>query len=220
MEKKRFDDYTERTRAHDGSTVEDVVFAAGEDLSFIWGGVPITADKILKSEYISLSFSSNYLTGDVPSFSYTVDMNSMGIDDEDTRILVRDNICKKLFDGLLYSSRKEERCAGTIWLLSLTVYCGHHPKIQELLPEIQEAFSYLLGDSNELTQDLASQGMCIVYEIGNSAMKRDLVNALVGTLAGTSKRKKAIKLTEDSEVFQEGTISQSPSGGKLSTYKL
>ncbi|XP_031477538.1 uncharacterized protein LOC116248548 isoform X3 [Nymphaea colorata] len=201
------------------SKVEDVLFAAGEALSFIWGGVPITADKILKSDYISLSFSSNYLTGDMPSFSSKIDMNSMGIDDEDTRILVRDNVCKKLFDGLLYSSRKEERCAGTIWLLSLTMYCGHHPKIQDLLPEIQEAFSYLLGDTNELTQDLASQGMSIVYEIGNSAMKRDLVNALVGTLAGTSKRKKAIKLTEDSEVFQEGTISQSPSGGKLSTYK-
>lgn len=101
--------------------------------------------------------------------------------------------------------------------------------------------------------------MSIVYEIGDSAMKRDLVNALVGTLTGTSKRKKAIKvwkfnalmfwllfffcfilrrkgekwhiflliydacnifqLTEDSEVFQESTVGQSPGGGKLSTYK-
>ncbi|CAN6443404.1 unnamed protein product [Victoria cruziana] len=201
------------------SKVEDILFAAGEALSFMWGGVPITADKILKSNYISLSFSSNYLTGDAPLFSSSIDVNNMGIDNEDTRVLVQDNICKKLFDELLYSSRKEERCAGTIWLLSLTMYCGHHPKIQGLLPEIQEAFSYLLGDTNELTQDLASQGMSIVYEIGDSAMKRDLVNALVGTLTGTSKRKKAIKLTEDSEVFQESTVGQSPGGGKLSTYK-
>ncbi|KAK1300117.1 hypothetical protein QJS10_CPB13g00123 [Acorus calamus] len=31
------------------SKVEDVLFAAGEALSFIWGGVPVTADMILKS---------------------------------------------------------------------------------------------------------------------------------------------------------------------------
>ncbi|KAK1292730.1 hypothetical protein QJS10_CPB17g01685 [Acorus calamus] len=102
------------------------------------------------------------------------------------------------------SSRKEERRAGTVWLLSLTMYCGRHSKIQMLLPEIQE---------------LASQGMSIVYELGDSSMKQNLVNALVSTLTGSGKRKRAIKLMEDSEVFQAGSIGESLSGGKLSTYK-
>lgn len=61
---------------------------------------------------------------------------------EDCHIVVRDTISKKLFDALLYSNRKEERCAGTVWLLSLTMYCGHHPTIQQMLPEIQVSHNF------------------------------------------------------------------------------
>lgn len=59
---------------------------------------------------------------------------------------------------------------------------------------MQEAFSYLLGEQNELTQELASQGMSIVYELGDASMKSNLVNALVGTLTGSGKRKRAVKV--------------------------
>uniref|UniRef100_A0A1D1XKS2 Proteasome-associated protein ECM29 n=1 Tax=Anthurium amnicola TaxID=1678845 RepID=A0A1D1XKS2_9ARAE len=198
--------------------VEDVLFATGEALSFMWGGVPVTADTILKSNYSSLSQSSNYLTSEMPlstsGYSYFE-----SVCNDDSRNLLREEITRKLFDGLLYSSRKEERCAGTVWLLSLTMYCGRHSKIQQLLPEIQEAFSHLLGEQNELTQELASQGMSIVYELGDSSMRKDLVNALVNTLTGSGKRKRAVKLVEDSEVFQEGAIGEGPGGGKLNTYK-
>ncbi|KAL0419487.1 UNVERIFIED_CONTAM: Proteasome adapter and scaffold protein ECM29, partial [Sesamum radiatum] len=139
--------------------------------------------------------------------------------DENYHVTVRDAITRKLFDVLLYSNRKEERCAGTVWLLSLTIYCGHNASIQQLLPDIQEAFSHLVGEQNELTQELASQGLSIVYELGDDAMKKSLVNALVGTLTGSGKRKRAVKLVEDSEVFREGAFGESPSGGKLGTYK-
>lgn len=200
------------------SKIEDILFAAGEALSFIWGAVPVTADVILKSNYSSLSQSSNFLTGEMP-LSIIKASSSENNTDEESRVMVREVIIKKLFDDLLYSSRKEERCSGTVWLLSLLMYCGHHQKIQQLLPEIQEAFSHLLGEQNDLTQELASQGMSIVYELGDPSMKQNLVNALVSTLTGSGKRKRAIKLTEDSEVFQEGAIGESLSGGKLSTYK-
>ncbi|ERM99116.1 proteasome-associated protein ECM29 homolog isoform X2 [Amborella trichopoda] len=201
------------------SKVEDVLFAVGEALSFIWGAVPVTADVILKTDYTSLSQSSNYLSGEVSIYVSRNGSTKETEANEDVRSLARDVITKKLFDGLLYSSRKEERCAGTVWLLSLTMYCGRHYKIQQLLPEIQEAFSHLLGEQNELTQELASQGMSIVYELGDPSMKEDLVKALVTTLTGSAKRKRAVKLMEDSEVFQEGAIGESLGGGKLSTYK-
>ncbi|CAK9147573.1 unnamed protein product [Ilex paraguariensis] len=200
------------------SKVEDILFAAGEALSFLWGGVPVTADMILKTNYTSLSMSSNFLMGDVSSSLSGCSFMEFQ-DNEDSHASVRDVITRKLFDVLLYSNKKEERCAGTVWLLSLTMYCGHHPTIQLLLPEIQEAFSHLLGEQNELTQDLASQGMSIVYELGDASMKKNLVNALVGTLTGSGKRKRAVKLVEDSEVFQEGAIGEGLNGGKLSTYK-
>ncbi|PKI57789.1 hypothetical protein CRG98_021856 [Punica granatum] len=61
--------------------------------------------------------------------------------------------------------------------------------------------------------------MSIVYELGDASMKKNLVNALVGTLTGSGKRKRAIKLVGDSEVFQEGAIGENLSGGKLNTYK-
>ncbi|KAL6564853.1 hypothetical protein OROMI_016303 [Orobanche minor] len=201
------------------SKVEDVLFAAGEAISFLWGGVPVTTDLILRTNYSSLSMSSNFLMRDtslsLPKLP-SVDQNV-----EDYHVTVRDAITRKLFDVLLYSNRKEERCAGTVWLLSLTIYCGHHAGIQKLLPDIQlvEAFSHLIGEQSELTQELASQGLSIVYELGDDATKKSLVNALVGTLTGSGKRKRAVKLVEDSELFQEGVFGESPSGGKLSTYK-
>ncbi|KAB2012863.1 hypothetical protein ES319_D09G119000v1 [Gossypium barbadense] len=201
------------------SKVEDILFAAGEALSFIWGGVPVTADVILKTNYTSLSMTSNFLMGDMKFSLSKYSSDEKNVVSEDCHMVVRDTISKKLFDALLYSSRKEERCAGTVWLLSLTMYCGDHPTIQQMLPEIQEAFSFLLGEQNELTQELASQGMSIVYDLGDTSMKKNLVDALVTTLTGSGKRKRAIKLVEDSEVFQEGTIGESLSGGKLSTYK-
>ncbi|MBA0615463.1 hypothetical protein Godav_015598, partial [Gossypium davidsonii] len=201
------------------SKVEDILFAAGEALSFIWGGVPVTADVILKTNYTSLSMTSNFLMGDTKLSLSKYSSDEKNVVSEDCHMVVRDTISKKLFDALLYSSRKEERCAGTVWLLSLTMYCGDHPTIQQMLPEIQEAFSFLLGEQNELTQELASQGMSIVYDLGDTSMKKNLVDALVTTLTGSGKRKRAIKLVEDSEVFQEGTIGESLSGGKLSTYK-
>ncbi|KAL6524314.1 hypothetical protein OROGR_016748 [Orobanche gracilis] len=199
------------------SKVEDVLFAAGEAISFLWGGVPVTTDLILRTNYSSLSMRSNFLMGDaslsLPKLP-SVDQNV-----EDYHVTVRDAITRKLFDVLLCSNRKEERCAGTVWLLSLTIYCGHHAGIQKLLPDIQEAFSHLIGEQSELTQELASQGLSIVYELSDDATRKSLVNALVGTLTGSGKRKRAVKLVEDSELFQEGVFGESPSGGKLSTYK-
>ncbi|XP_056162562.1 uncharacterized protein LOC130136561 [Syzygium oleosum] len=202
------------------SKVEDVLFAAGEALSLLWGTVPVTADTILELNYTSLSMSSNYLMENMSTSLTGYNSNGMIEDTEGSRASARDAITRKLFDDLLCSHRKEERCAGTIWLLSLTIYCGHHAHIQQMLPEIQEAFLHLLCEQNELTQELASQGISIVYELGHASMKKKLEKALVKTLTGSRRRKTATKLVEDSEVFQEGAIGKSLSGGKLRTYKI
>ncbi|GJZ74423.1 proteasome-associated protein ECM29 [Tanacetum coccineum] len=54
--------------------------------------------------------------------------------------------------------------------------------------KVKEAFSHLIGEQNELTQELASQGL-------------------------------TMKLVDDTEVFQEGSIRETLSRGKLGTYK-
>lgn len=96
----------------------------------------MTTDVILKSNYSSLSFSSNFLMGETSS-SLPKAPSEEFQNNEEYHVAVRDAITRKLFDVLLYSNRKEERCAGTVWLLSLTIYCGHNASIQKLLPDIQ-----------------------------------------------------------------------------------
>lgn len=125
-----------------GLQVEEILFAAGEALSFIWGGVPVNADIILKTNYTSLSMTSNFLTGDLNLSLSNYSSNGEGEANGDGLVSIRDSITRKMFVDLLYSSRKEERCAGAVWLLSLTMYCGHHPTIQKMLPEIQVFYSF------------------------------------------------------------------------------
>lgn len=114
---------------------EEILFAAGEALSFLWGGVPVTTDMILKTNYTSLSTDSNFLMREVKTVSKNFSDAKTG--DEDSHVTTRETISGKLFDTLLYSSRKDERCAGTVWMLSLIMYCGQHPSIQLMLPKIQ-----------------------------------------------------------------------------------
>lgn len=122
--------------------VENVLFSAGEALSFLWGSVPVTADTILQTNYTSLSMSSRYLKKTMSSSLSERDSKGTIDSDSSPHAMVRDSILKKLFDDLLYSNRREERCAGTVWLLSLTVYCGRHPIIQQILPEIQVPYHF------------------------------------------------------------------------------
>ncbi|KAL2624396.1 hypothetical protein R1flu_008641 [Riccia fluitans] len=118
----------------------------------------------------------------------------MGTGEDDSgRDPARDKIIKKLFDELLFSSRTDERCAGCVWLVSIISYSRKHARVQKMLPEIQEALSHLLGDQNELTQEMSSLGMSIVYELGDAATKNELVQALVNNLSGTAKKKRAVK---------------------------
>ncbi|KAG0457672.1 hypothetical protein HPP92_022829 [Vanilla planifolia] len=62
--------------------VEDVLFAAGEALSFIWGGVPVTVDEILKSNYSSLSKSSNYLADEISFAARRWNSSQFNVDHE------------------------------------------------------------------------------------------------------------------------------------------
>ena len=152
---------------------------------------------------------------------------------------VRDLILSAIFDERLYSSRAEERCAACTWLLALVLHTSRHARLMSMLPEIQEAFGSLLGDENEQTQETASRGVSVVYELGTEAQRKELLKSLMGTLSGESQKRRRVKLADDSRVFQEGTVkvdgdaalkSESrgderersgagSSGGSLSTYK-
>lgn len=63
------------------------------------------------------------------------------------------------------------------------------------LAALQDVFSNLLGDPNELTQEMASRGVSIVFGLGDEATKKQLVEALVGVLGGGVQVKKAVKVS-------------------------
>nr|CBX25251.1 hypothetical_protein [Oryza brachyantha] len=88
-----------------------------------------------ETNFVPLSQATNYLTGDAPLLVSVNSNKRSGC--EESHAMAREEIIKRLFDTLIYSSRKVERCAGTFWLVSLAMYCGQHPKILELLPQIQ-----------------------------------------------------------------------------------
>uniref|UniRef100_A0A672KLD7 Proteasome-associated protein ECM29 homolog n=1 Tax=Sinocyclocheilus grahami TaxID=75366 RepID=A0A672KLD7_SINGR len=109
------------------------------------------------------------------------------------------------------------RQAACIWLLSLVKKLSHHKEIQSHLKEIQTAFISILSDPDELSQDVASKGLGLVYELGGEQDQQELVSTLVETLM-TGKRAKH-DVSEDTEVFQGEALGKSPDGQGLSTYK-
>ena len=67
---------------------------------------------------------------------------------------VRDTILDKVLKELIFDSKAEVRSAACVWLVALCTFTGKPPQLLRRLPEVQEAFSNLLGDSSELAQVL------------------------------------------------------------------
>lgn len=68
--------------------------------------------------------------------------------------------------------------------MSLVSFNSNCQALLRRLDSIQEAFGNLLGDSNELIQEMASRGISAVYKLGNAADRKSLLSALMSTLQG------------------------------------
>ncbi|KAK7930020.1 hypothetical protein WMY93_006415 [Mugilogobius chulae] len=115
------------------------------------------------------------------------------------------------------SQNPHVRQAACIWLLSLVKKLSQHKEIKSHLKEIQNAFISVLSDSDELSQDVASKGLGLVYEMGEEKDQQELVSTLVETLMTGKRVKHAVN--EDTEVFQGENLGKTPDGHGLSTYK-
>ncbi|KAG8455024.1 hypothetical protein GDO86_001298 [Hymenochirus boettgeri] len=109
------------------------------------------------------------------------------------------------------------RQAACIWLLSMVKKLSEHQEIRSKLKEIQCAFISVLSENDELSQDVASKGLGLVYELGSEQDQQELVSILVDTLM-TGKRAK-YEVSGDTEVFQGTSLGKTPDGQGLSTYK-
>ncbi|KAL3868785.1 hypothetical protein ACJMK2_041546 [Sinanodonta woodiana] len=109
------------------------------------------------------------------------------------------------------------RQSSCVWLLALAKQCGSHQALQNRLKDVQGAFMKLLSEADEITQDMASKGLGLVYEICTPSQKDMLVSELVDTLMAGKRSKQEV--TGDTTLFQEGALGKTPEGQNLSTYK-
>lgn len=115
------------------------------------------------------------------------------------------------------SSRPDTRMASAIWLLTILKNCGAHPEVVSQLRSIQVGFQQLLGDTNEILQEVAGKALSLVYELGDESTKKELVDSLVNALQKGSSS--TFKVTADSEIFATGEVGMTPTGDKLTTYR-
>ncbi|BES99744.1 Proteasome-associated protein ECM29 homolog [Nesidiocoris tenuis] len=127
-------------------------------------------------------------------------------------------VLERLLDTMRTDRHPATRQTLCFWLLAITKHCGHLPVVETKLPEIQNGFIDLLADRNGLVQEGAGKGLALVYEATkDNRAKQEVLKAVVEQL--TVGRKSAIKVSDETTLFQEGELGESPTGGKLSTYK-
>ncbi|XP_038067101.1 proteasome adapter and scaffold protein ECM29-like [Patiria miniata] len=115
------------------------------------------------------------------------------------------------------SQNPHKRQAACIWLLSIVKQCGSQQATQRHMKDIQQAFVNMLSEREEITQEVASKGLSLVYEQSTADRKNDLVSVLVDALMTGKRAKHAV--TGETKVFAEGSLGSNPGGGALSTYK-
>eukprot|EP00817_Percolomonadidae_sp_ATCC50343_P008168 CAMPEP_0117433086 /NCGR_PEP_ID=MMETSP0758-20121206/12495_1 /TAXON_ID=63605 /ORGANISM="Percolomonas cosmopolitus, Strain AE-1 (ATCC 50343)" /LENGTH=1615 /DNA_ID=CAMNT_0005223493 /DNA_START=128 /DNA_END=4972 /DNA_ORIENTATION=- len=130
-------------------------------------------------------------------------------------------VLQRLVQKGVLSGKKIVRQSTGIWLLAVVNYCGSMPALQPFLSEIQSAFSILLTDTNEVTQEIASKGLSTVYSLGSDDVKKNLMDSLVTSLSKKNKNISKIKKEEDSELllFPSGSDMQTKNKNVPGTYK-
>lgn len=118
----------------------------------------------------------------------------------------------RIIKDCILHPKKIAREAGAIWCLAIVKYCEHSPSLLKYVKDLQQAFTILLSDTNDVTQEVASKGLSLVYNLGDTETKKKLVRSLVDNLSGKNK-KKDIKITDDSELMLFPEDAKAGSGG-------
>ncbi|KAJ5678611.1 hypothetical protein N7462_006855 [Penicillium macrosclerotiorum] len=116
------------------------------------------------------------------------------------------------------ASKPSLRKASAIWLLSLVKNCGHLPEMQERLRRSQATFTTLLGSRDEVVQETGAHGLSLVYEIGDQALKDNLVRDLVDSFTATGSNLGGGNVTGDTQLFEPGAL-PTGEGSSVNTYK-
>ncbi|ORE02510.1 ARM repeat-containing protein [Rhizopus microsporus var. microsporus] len=124
----------------------------------------------------------------------------------------------KIIRSYVASDRSWYRKAACIWLLSILKFGKDQNLVTANLQVIHASFSRLLSDRDEFTQECASKGLGLVYEYGDSKLKEDMLYSLVGAFT-EGRRIQAQSVTDNTVLFEEGALGETPDGNSITTYK-
>lgn len=102
------------------------------------------------------------------------------------------------------------RISSAIWLLALVKNFSKHAPIYTRKQTLQYAFTELLSDDSEFVQDVASQGLGLVFSLSDPNSQTDLANSLLDQLIGGKRQVKQV--TDETQIFEEGVLGKTPMG--------
>ncbi|RNA28279.1 proteasome-associated ECM29 -like protein, partial [Brachionus plicatilis] len=133
----------------------------------------------------------------------------------------------ELVNNYMPNQNQHLRQAACLWLLILVKKSSNKSKIiKNHLAKIQDAFIERLSESDEVSQEVASKGVGVIFDLADKDHKNLLVSRLVDTLTGGKKKSTTVATSVDSglkisdqneKIFQSDL--KTPEGGNISTYK-
>eukprot|EP00210_Caulerpa_lentillifera_P004901 g4677.t1 len=184
---------------------EEIQWAVGETLALGLAKQSISNDLLLKTNFTCLR-------------NATLEFQELEPHQADSIADIHGKVLESLIEGLTHARIENRRsCVG--YLVSLMTYCPKHPQILQRLEQFQSALLGLLGDKDDITQEMASRGVSLIYSLGDESTKQTLLNGLTSVLSDPSKQGTKVKVEQDTKLFEEGQFGQVPGGGNLTTYR-
>lgn len=180
---------------------EEIHFTIGETLSIIGYGWHA---KCCQLSWLSVNDEDENILK-----KHDINTNENYINDS-----VMESILNTTLKKYLLSNRYDTRMPSSIWLLTILKNCQSHPILKKLSLDIHKAFVQLLSDNNETIQEVASKGLILLYDQGDTQTKEKLIHNLLSVL---QKGISGFKYTEDTEIPSIGDSGKN--SDKIMTYK-
>ena len=136
-------------------------------------------------------------------------------------------LLNELINNYMPNENQHLRQAACLWLLILVKKSSVKSKIiKNHLAQVQDAFIQRLSETDEISQEVASKGVGIIFDLADEENKKQLVSRLVDTLTGAKKKQSPVATSVDSglkvldkneKIFQSEL--KTPEGGNITTYK-
>ncbi|KAJ3448753.1 proteasome adapter and scaffold protein ecm29 [Anaeramoeba flamelloides] len=172
---------------------ESLQFAIGDAFSLLTFGIN---SKCLVNPFLPLDFQEKWKKLQSNNFLKQLDVDVEL--EQQNQIGSLNVILDLLLNKLLISGDFSIRTSATIWLISLINNCiysiDHYDNLTITIfisrfNDIHDSLLNLLGDPNSLVEDLATEALLVIYEIGGESLKKQLVQSMIGALSKGHKRK-------------------------------